>query len=280
MTPSERADRETLLRRVTLDLIGLPPTLTQRATFLADPRPRAYERLVDRLLASPHYGERQAQRWLDAARYADSDGYEKDKPRTNWFYRDWVIDALNADKPYDEFLVEQIAGDLLPDAGQDELVATGFLRNSMVNEEGGIDPEQFRIEGLFDRIDAIGKSVLGLTLQCAQCHSHKFDPISHRDYFGLFAYLNNCHEATIAVYDREEQRRIASIRMSGSIRSKRACAMERPVGEAASRPGPPKPRAATSTGARCVSSVRTIQERDTTTWTTVRFCHAALPAYR
>lgn len=212
LAPSERAGRETLLRRATLDLTGLPPTVAERAAFLADTRPDAYERLVDRLLASPHYGERQAQRWLDAARYADSDGYEKDKPRTNWFYRDWVIDALNEDKPYDEFLVEQIAGDLLPHAGQDELVATGFLRNSMVNEEGGIDPEQFRVEGLFDRMDAIGKSVLGLTLQCAQCHSHKFDPVSHHEYFGLFAYLNNCHEATIAVYDAEERRRIASIR--------------------------------------------------------------------
>lgn len=211
LEPSPRADRETLLRRVALDLTGLPPTLAEREAFLADKSPAAYERLVERLLASPHYGERQAQRWLDAARYADSDGYEKDKQRVNWFYRDWVINALNADKPYDEFIIEQIAGDLLPDAGQDELVATGFLRNSMVNEEGGVDPEQFRVEGLFDRMDAIGKAVLGLTTQCAQCHSHKFDPLSHEEYFGLYAFLNNCHEAIIAVYTPEEQQRIAEI---------------------------------------------------------------------
>ncbi|MEQ8848912.1 PSD1 and planctomycete cytochrome C domain-containing protein [Botrimarina sp.] len=211
LEPSPRADRDTLLRRVFLDLTGLPPTLAEREEFLADPQPGAYGRLVDRLLASPHYGERQAQRWLDAARYADSDGYEKDKQRTNYFYRDWVIAAFNEDKPYDRFVIEQIAGDLMPGAGQDELIATGFLRNSMVNEEGGIDPEQFRVEGLFDRVDAIGKAVLGLTTGCAQCHSHKFDPISHEEYFGLFAYLNNCHEATIAVYTPAEKQKIDGI---------------------------------------------------------------------
>ncbi|WP_231934399.1 PSD1 and planctomycete cytochrome C domain-containing protein [Botrimarina colliarenosi] len=211
LSPSPSADRQTLLRRVTLDLTGLPPTLAERDAFLADRRPDAYERLVERLLVSPHYGERWGQKWLDAARYADSDGYEKDKQRTNWFYRDWVVDALNMDKPYDEFLIEQVAGDLLPGAGQDELVATGFLRNSMVNEEGGADPEQFRIEGLFDRVDAIGKAVLGITTQCAQCHTHKYDPISHDEYYGLFAYLNNCHEATIAVYTDAELREIEQI---------------------------------------------------------------------
>lgn len=211
MKPSERADRETLLRRVTLDLTGLPPTLAEREAFLADDEPDAYERAVERLLASPHYGEHWGLKWLDAARYSDSDGYEKDKRRPNWFYRDWVVDAINADKPYDEFIVEQIAGDLLPNAGQDERVATGFLRNSMVNEEGGVDPEQFRVEGLFDRMDAIGKAMLGVTTQCAQCHTHKFDPLTHHDYFGLYAYLNNVHEATIAVYSDAEQREIERI---------------------------------------------------------------------
>lgn len=211
MRPSKPADRATLLRRVTLDLTGLPPTLAEREAFLADDEPGAYERLVQRLLASPHYGERWGQQWLDAARYSDSDGYEKDKRRTNWFYRDWVVDAVNSDKPFDDFLVEQVAGDLLPDAGQAERIATGFLRNSMVNEEGGADPEQFRVEAMFDRMDALGKAVLGITTQCAQCHTHKYDPLSHREYYGLFAYLNNCHEATIAVYTAAEQAEIDRI---------------------------------------------------------------------
>ena len=138
----------------------------------------AYEKLVDRLLASPHYGERWGRIWLDAARYADSDGFEKDKSRQVYFYRDWVIDALNRDLPYDQFIIEQIAGDLLPKPTQDQIVATGYLRNSMINEEGGIDPEQFRMEAMFDRMDAIGKGILGLTIQCTQCHDHKYDPIS------------------------------------------------------------------------------------------------------
>ena len=143
----------------------------------------------------PHYGERWGRHWLDAARYADTDGYEKDKPRHIWFYRDWVINAFNRDLPYDRFVIEQLAGDLLPDATQDQVVATGFLRNSMINEEGGIDPEQFRMEAMFDRMEAIGKGVLGLTIQCAQCHTHKFDPITQEEYYRLFAFLNNDDEA-------------------------------------------------------------------------------------
>ena len=218
LTPSAVASRETLLRRLHLDLTGLPPTLKERQSFLNDSRPDSYHRLVERLLASPHYGERWGRHWLDAARYSDSDGFEKDMRRTNWFYRDWVIDAISSDKPYDEFIIEQIAGDLLPGAGQDEIVATGFLRNSMVNEEGGADPEQFRVEGLFDRMDAIGKAILGLTSQCAQCHSHKYDPLTHEDYFGLFAYLNNSNESTIAVYTPDEQQTIQSIRSQISQR--------------------------------------------------------------
>jgi mono/diheme cytochrome c family protein len=204
LEPSPEADRVTLLRRLSLDLIGLPPAIEDVDAFLAADGDAAWEREVERLLASPHHGERWARHWLDAARYADSDGYEKDKTRSVWFYRDWVIDAINRDLPYDRFIIEQIAGDLLEGAGQAERVATGFLRNSMVNEEGGVDPEQFRMEALFDRMDAIGKSVLGLTIQCAQCHDHKYDPLSQEEYYRLFAFLNNDQEANIAVYTPEE----------------------------------------------------------------------------
>jgi len=200
LKPSAEADRVTLLRRLSLDLIGLPPTPAEVDAFLADKRADAYEKQVNRLLASPHYGERWARHWLDGARYADSDGYEKDKPRFVWPYRDWVINALNRDLPYDRFIIDQIAGDLLPHATQDQIVATGFLRNSMVNEEGGIDPEQFRMEALFDRMDALGKSVLGLTVQCAQCHNHKYDPLTQEEYYRLFSFLNSSYEANIAVY--------------------------------------------------------------------------------
>ncbi len=211
LKPSPEADRVTLLRRLSLDLIGLPPTLAEVDAFLADRRPGGYTRQVDRLLASPHYGERWGRLWLDAARYADSDGYEKDKSRQVWFYRDWVTNSLNRDMPYDQFVIEQIAGDELPHPTQDQIVATGFLRNSMLNEEGGVDPEQFRMEAMFDRMDAIGKSVLGLTIQCAQCHNHKYDPLTQEEYYRLFAFLNNDYEANIAVYTPDEQRRRAEL---------------------------------------------------------------------
>ncbi len=205
LAPSPKADRVTLLRRLSLDLIGLPPTIKEVDAFLADTSDGAYDKQVERLLSSPHYGERWGRQWLDAARYADSDGFEKDKPRFVWFYRDWVVNAFNRDLPYDRFIIEQIAGDLLPNATQDQLVATGFLRNSMINEEGGIDPEQFRMEAMFDRMDAIGKSVLGITIQCAQCHNHKYDPLKQEDYYRMFAFLNNSNEANIAVYTRQQQ---------------------------------------------------------------------------
>ena len=214
LKPSPEADGTTLIRRLSLDLIGLPPTPEEVDRFLKEyaAKPQAaYAALVERLLASPHYGERWARIWLDAARYADSDGFEKDKMREVWFYREWVINALNRDLPYNQFIVEQIAGDLLPKATQDQLVATGYLRNSMLNEEGGIDPEQFRMEAMFDRMDAIGKGILGLTIQCCQCHNHKYDPISQAEYYKLFAFLNSCHEANVAVYTPGEQSKRAEI---------------------------------------------------------------------
>ncbi|HEY0705851.1 MAG TPA: PSD1 and planctomycete cytochrome C domain-containing protein [Polyangia bacterium] len=211
LAPSPSADRITLLRRLSFDLIGLPPTVAEVDAFLADKSPNAYEKQVDRLLASPHYGERWGRHWLDAARYADSEGFEKDKPRSIWFYRDWVINAINRDMPYDRFVIEQVAGDMLPGATQDQLVATGFLRNSMVNEEGGVHPEQFRMDAMFDRMDAIGKSVLGLTVQCAQCHTHKFDPITHEEYYRLFAFLNNDDEPMPPVFTPEEQKQRTAV---------------------------------------------------------------------
>ena len=203
---SPEADRITLLRRLHLDLTGLPPTPAEVDRFLADKAPDAWERAVSGLLASPHHGERWGRHWLDAARYADSDGFEKDKPRFVWAYRDWVVDALNRDLPYDRFLTEQIAGDLLPQATDSSRLATGFLRNAMLNEEGGADPEQFRIDGLIDRMDCIGKAVLGITIQCAQCHDHKYDPISQEEYYRLFAFLNNDHESSMVAYSPLEQK--------------------------------------------------------------------------
>jgi hypothetical protein len=211
LSPSSEADKITLCRRLYLDLIGLPPTPKEVDDFVKDTSSEVYEKLVDKLLNSQHYGERWGRLWLDAARYADSDGFEKDKPRFAWFYRDWVINSLNKDIPYDRFIIEQIAGDLLPNATQDQIVATGYLRNSMINEEGGIDPEQFRMEAMFDRMDAIGKGVLGLTIQCAQCHTHKFDPLTHTEYYQMFAFLNNAYESNVTVYTPEEQMKRAEI---------------------------------------------------------------------
>jgi mono/diheme cytochrome c family protein len=205
LKPSPPADKLTLLRRVYLDLIGLPPTPEQMDAYLKDTSPDPYRAVVESLLKSPHYGERWGRHWLDAARYADSDGFEKDKGRFIWSYRDWVVNALNRDLPYDQFVMEQLAGDLLPDPTQEQRVATGFLRNSMLNEEGGADPEQFRMDALFDRMDAIGKSVLGLTIQCAQCHNHKFDPVSQEEYYRMFAFLNNDHESSMVAYTPSQE---------------------------------------------------------------------------
>ena len=208
LAPAPEADAATLCRRLHLDLVGLPPSPEQLAAFAAD----GYEQTVDRLLASERFGEKWARHWLDLARYSDTNGYEKDSRREMWIWRDWVIDALNRDLPYDRFVVEQIAGDLLPDATPDQLVATGFLRNSMINEEGAIIAEEFRMVEMFDRVDCLGKAVLGLTTQCAQCHTHKFDPLTHDEYYGLFAFLNNTYEARSSVYTPEQRATIDDLR--------------------------------------------------------------------
>ena len=199
LSPSEEADRYTIVRRVFLDLIGLPPSPDEADEFVNDRSPDAYERLVDRLLASPHYGERWGRRWLDLARYADTNGYEKDRSRSIWPYRDWVIKSLNANLPFDQFTIEQLAGDMLPGAGLDQRIATGFHRNTMLNEEGGIDPLEFRFYAMTDRVATTATVWMGLTLGCAQCHTHKYDPITHRDYYSLFGLLNNADEPEIDV---------------------------------------------------------------------------------
>ena len=199
LSPSPQADRYTLVRRASLDLIGLPPTVEEADAFVNDAAPDAYERLIDRLLASPAYGERWARRWLDLARYADTNGYEKDRPRSIWPYRDWVIRALNADMPFDQFTIEQLAGDMLAGATQDQRIATGFHRNTMINEEGGIDPLEFRFYAMVDRINTTSTVWMGLTLGCAQCHTHKFDPIPHADYYRQLALLNNADEPLLDV---------------------------------------------------------------------------------
>jgi hypothetical protein len=199
LTPSPEADRVTLLRRLALDLTGLPPTPEEIDAFANDDHADAYERQVDRLLASPHYGERWGRHWLDLARYADSNGYSIDSPRTIWPYRDWVIAALNRDLPFNRFTIEQLAGDLLPNAATEQKVATGFHRNIPINEEGGIDPEQFRVEAVVDRVNTTGAVWMGLTIGCCQCHSHKFDPVTQREYYQLFAFFNSQDEPTMAL---------------------------------------------------------------------------------
>jgi mono/diheme cytochrome c family protein len=191
LSPSPEADRETLARRLSLDLVGLPPSPAEVDAFLADASPDAYEKLVDRLLASPRYGERWARPWLDLARYADTNGYEKDQGRVAWRWRDWVIDALNRDLSFRDFTVQQLAGDMLPGATDEQRIATGFHRNSLLNQEGGIDVEEARFEVLVDRVNTTAAVWLGSTMACAQCHNHKFDPFPQRDYYRLMAFFDN-----------------------------------------------------------------------------------------
>ena len=229
VTPSPEADRATLIRRVYLDLLGLPPTADEVERFLSDASPMAYERLVDRLLASPHFGERWGRHWLDQARYADTNGYSIDSERTMWPYRDWVIAALNDDLPFDQFTMEQLAGDLLPSASPSQLVATGFHRNTLINQEGGTDREQFRNEAVVDRVNTTGAVWLGLTVGCCQCHDHKYDPLSQREYYQLFAFFNSSQDVnsttpTLSLPTPQQQAQLDDF--DGQIKAARAAVAE------------------------------------------------------
>jgi hypothetical protein len=231
LAPSPEAPKSTLIRRVHLDLTGLPPTPADVDDFLKDTRPDAYEKLVEKLLASPHYGERWGRHWLDAARYADTNGFGFDNPRVMWRWRDWVIQALNRDMPFDQFVTEQLAGDMLPNASLDQKIATGFHRNTMINEEGGVDQEQYRVEAVFDRVATTGTVFLGLTLGCSQCHDHKYDPVSQREFYQLFAFFNQQEEPVINVVtpaDVDRFRRVSStyaverLRLQAAVAERRA----------------------------------------------------------
>jgi hypothetical protein len=206
LAPQPEADRETLLRRVTLDLTGLPPTIEDLDQFLADTSPEAYANAVDRLLASPSFGERFGRAWLDLARYADSAGYADDPPRVIWRYRDWVIQALNAGMPFDQFTVEQLAGDLLPNPNESQLIATGFHRNTMTNSEGGTDDEEFRNVAIVDRVNTTMQTWMGTTMMCAQCHTHKYDPITQTEYYRVFDIFNQTEDA-----DRRDETPVLSV---------------------------------------------------------------------
>ncbi|MCU0395929.1 MAG: PSD1 and planctomycete cytochrome C domain-containing protein, partial [Chitinophagaceae bacterium] len=194
LSPNEEEDPERLLKRLSYDLTGLPPTLAMMDAFSKDASDKAYEKTVDQLLASPHYGEKMALHWLDVGRYADSYGYQDDNVRTQWPWRDWVIHAFNKNMPYDQFLTWQIAGDMLPNATKEQVLATAFFRNHKITEEGGVIDEEYRVEYLVDKVKTYTKGMLGLTVECAQCHDHKYDPVSQKDYFSLFAFFNNTRE--------------------------------------------------------------------------------------
>lgn len=198
LRPSVEADRPTLIRRLHLDLLGLPPTVEQVDAFVRDHRPDAYERLVDSILSSPRFGEKMAQQWLDLARFGDTNGFHYDSTRTMWLWRDYVIASFNSNKPFDRFTIEQLAGDLLPNPTQEQLIASGFNRNTRFNEEGGADPAEFVIRYAVDRTNTLGQVWMGLTLGCAECHSHKYDPISHKEYYQLFAFFNSLEEPQVS----------------------------------------------------------------------------------
>ncbi len=203
LQPSAVADRPTLIRRLTFDLTGLPPSVDEIERFVndSDPLEKAVEKVVDRLLASPHYGQHMARYWLDAARYADTSGYQYDRERTQWVWRDWVIHAFNTNMPFDEFTVEQIAGDLLPDATDQTRLATGFNRNHPITIEGGVIDEEYRTEYVVDRVVTTSTVWLGQTFLCARCHDHKYDPISQTDFYRFFAYFNNVPETGLNGFD-------------------------------------------------------------------------------
>ncbi len=199
LKPSPQADKATLCRRLYLDLVGLPPSPEEVEAFARDTQGGAYERLVDKLLDSPHYGERWGRHWLDLARYADTNGYEKDNARIIWPYRDWVINAFNKDMPFTQFVIEQMAGDMLPKPTPEQTIATGFHRNTMINEEGGIDVEEFRYKAVVDRVQTTSTALLGVTMHCAQCHDHKYDPFTQKEYFQFFGLMNNADEPTFNI---------------------------------------------------------------------------------
>lgn len=240
--PNAEADKEVLLRRLSLDLIGLPPTVEEMNAYLADESPDAYEKQVDRLLESPHFGERWGAVWLDLARYADTKGYEKDERRTMWPYRDWVIKAINADMPLDEFTREQLAGDLLPEPTQDQIVATAFHRNTMTNDEGGTDNEEFRCAALVDRVNTTMQVWMGVTMGCAQCHTHKYDPIAQREYYQFMAFFNQTEDADLPSdaptmdYPTDEQAK--ALRMAKRAANNAQEALAALVGVPAPQPAP------------------------------------------
>ena len=220
LKPSKEADKETLLRRVSLDLIGLPPTMQSRESFFNDDSPEAYEKLVDYLLSSPRFGEHWASMWMDLARYADSKGYEKDAHREIWKYRDWLIDAFNQDMPFDQFTINQLAGDLLPNPTNDQMIATAFHRNTMNNDEGGTDDEEFRVAAVIDRVNTTWEVWQGMTFSCVQCHSHPYDPFRHKEYYQFYSFFNNTadsdlptEEPVMDVYTKEDESRIALIKL-------------------------------------------------------------------
>ncbi|HET6424552.1 MAG TPA: PSD1 and planctomycete cytochrome C domain-containing protein [Planctomycetaceae bacterium] len=240
LTPSPEADRIRLLRRVALDLTGLPPTPTDVDAFLADSSPDAYERAVDRLLASPRYGERMVWEWLDAARYADTNGFQGDPTRAMWYWRDWAVAALNANMPFDRFTMEQLAGDLQPQPTQDQLIATGFHRNHMINGEGGRIAEESRIDYVQDRVETTGTVWLGLTFNCCRCHDHKFDPISQKEYYQLAAFFNSIEESgandagglanpIISLATPDQQQRLAALQKSEREANKARDAVEQEI---------------------------------------------------
>ena len=245
LRPQDQADPATLLRRVTLDLTGLPPTIEETDAFLADPSPLAYEQVVDRLLASPSFGERFGRSWLDLARYADSAGYADDPPRVIWRYRDWVISALNSGMPFDQFTIEQLAGDLLPGASESQIVATGFHRNTMTNSEGGTDDEEFRNVAVVDRVNTTMQTWMATTMMCAQCHTHKYDPITQAEYYQVFAIFNQTEDAdrrdeapVLSLFTPEQESRKKQLKEKLAAAEKHASELRKSTTGAAIQDGP------------------------------------------
>src|SRR5688500_6698290 len=250
LAPSPEADKPTLIRRVTLDLTGLPPTPQEVEAFVADSSPNAYEKVVDRLLAAPRYGERMAADWLDVARYADTHGYQMDRERPTWPYRDWVIKAFNQNLPFDQFITWQLAGDLLPNATKEQRLATAFNRLHMQNEEGGIVEEEFRVAYVVDRVNTMGTAFLGMTFECSRCHDHKYDPITQREFYSLFAFFQNIDESgqtsyftdampvpTMLLSTEEQDAKIAGLRAKIREKEQQLHALRKEIGRASCREG-------------------------------------------